>query len=267
MKVLLVHAGDYGRGGGQIAMYRLHRGLRQAGVESTILCKYKKLESAESVTIPHSFVSSRLEARLARLTSRLGLNDIHCLSTFKIQGLQAYREADLLDFHGIHSGFFNYLALPSLTAHKPAVLTMHDMWYFTGHCTYSYDCDRWKIGCGQCPYPDSYPPVRRDSTRLEWKLKDWVYKRSQLTVVAPSQWMAMQAKQSMLGALPIQQIPNGVDTDLFQPLDRGHCRSLLGIAGDSRVLLFSAMRINLSSFTGFLKGGDLLVKALRGLPE
>jgi glycosyltransferase involved in cell wall biosynthesis len=267
MRVLLVNAGDYGRGGGQIAMYRLHRGLRQAGVDSKILCKYKKLESSESVAIPHNFLSSRLEPRLGQLTSRFGLNDIHCLSTFKIQGLQAYREADLVDFHGIHSGFFNYLALPALTAHKPAVLTLHDMWYLTGHCTYSYDCDRWKIGCGQCPYPDSYPAVRRDNTRLEWKLKNWVYKRSHITIVTPSSWMMMQARQSMLGDLPIHQIPNGVDTEMFQPLERTQCRSLLGIPVDKRVLLFSAMRMNVSSFEGFRKGGDLLEKALRSLPE
>ena len=259
--------GDYGRGGGSIAMYRLHRGLRAAGVDSKILCKYKKLESSESVTIPHSFLSARLEPRLGQLTSLFGLNDIHCLSTFKIQGLRAYREADLLDFHGIHSGFFNYLALPSLTAHKPAVFTLHDMWPLTGHCMYSYDCERWKIGCGQCPYPDSYPPVRRDNTRLEWKLKRWVYKRSHITITTPSAWLAALAKHSMLGDLPIHHIPMGVDTDVYQPLDRGHCRSLLGIPVDKRVLLFAAMRMNVSSFEGFRKGGDLLIKALQGLPE
>jgi glycosyltransferase involved in cell wall biosynthesis len=266
MRVLLVNAGDYGRGGGQIAMYRLHRGLRKAGVDSKLLCKYKKLESAESVAIPHSFLSSRLEPRLGQLTSQFGLNDIHCLSTFKIQRLRAYQEADLLDFHCIHSGYFNYLALPSLTAHKPAVVTLHDMWHLTEHCTYSYDCERWKSGCGQCPYPDSYPPVRRDNTRVEWKLKNWVYKRSHITIVAPCSWMTTLAKQSMLGALPIHQIPYGVDTDVYQPLEREHCRSLLGIPVDKRVLLFSAMRMNMSSFEGFRKGGDLLVKALESLP-
>ena len=266
MRVLLVHAGDYGRGGGQIAMYRLHCGLRKAGVDSKILCKYKKLESSESVAMPQSFLSSRLEPRLGQLTTRFGFNDIHCLSTFKIQGLRAYQEADLLDFHGIHGGYFNYLALPSLTSHKPAVLTLHDMWHLTGHCTYSYDCERWKIGCGQCPYPDSYPPVRRDNTRVEWKLKNWVYKRSHITVVTPSSWMMTLAKQSMLGDLPLHQIPYGIDTDVYQPLDRVQCRSLLGIPVEKRVLLFSAMRMNVSSFEGLRKGGDLLVKALESLP-
>ena len=70
----------------------------------------------------------------------------------------------------------------------------------------------------------------------------------------------------MLGDLPIHQIPYGVDTDLYQPLDRGHCRSLLGIPVAKRVLLFSAMRLDTSKAGGFRKGGDLLVKALGSLP-
>ena len=71
----------------------------------------------------------------------------------------------------------------------------------------------------------------------------------------------------MLGDLPIHHIPNGVDTDVYRPLDRGHCRSLLGIPVGKRVLLFSAMRMNVSSLDGSRKGGDLLVKALRSLPD
>src|SRR5262249_6681530 len=104
------------------------------------------------------------------------------------------------------------------------------------------------------------------NTHLEWKLKNWVYKRSHITIVTPSSWMMQQVRQSMLGALPIHQIPNGVDTEMYQPLDRTQCRALLGIPVEKRVLLFSAMRVNVSSFEGFRKGGDLLVKALQSLP-
>ena len=50
--------------------------------------------------------------------------------------------------------------------------------------------------------------------------------------------MTTLAKQSMLGALPIHQIPNGVDTDVYQPLDRGHCRSLLGIPVAKSFIVF-----------------------------
>jgi glycosyltransferase involved in cell wall biosynthesis len=248
-------------------MNRLHIGLKKAGVNSKILNRVNRFGSSDTVTIPRSRFIGRLEYELSRVTSRLGLNDVHCISTFSIRKNPAYLDADILDFHTIHGGFFNYLALPSLTASKPAVFTLHDMWSFTGHCSFSYDCNRWKIGCGQCPYPDIYPPIRRDNTRLEWKLKSWVYSRSNLAIVAPSKWLTDLAKQSMLNRLPIYHIPHGVDLEAYEPLDREQCRSLLGIPRSKKVLMFMAMRMDPSHAHGFRKGCDLLLEAIRGLPE
>jgi len=262
MNILHVHDTDYSRGGGgQLAMYRLHHGLRRLGIGSKILCRNKQLTSADSVSIPPSSLP-RLEYRLRQITSRLGLNDIHCLSTFKIKELREYEEADILNVHCIHGGFFNYLALPSLTRTKPAVFTLHDVWPFTGHCSLSYDCERWKTGCGRCPYPDAYPRIQRDSTHIEWKLKKWVYSRSNLSVVTLSSCRTQQARQSMLNRFPIHEIPNGIDIDAFQPLDTEHCRSILGIPKFKKVIMFAAQLLSIPN-----KGGDLLIKALQALPR
>lgn len=70
------------------------------------------------------------------------------------------------------------------------------------------------------PYPNAHPPVRRDATRREWRLNKWAYSRSELTIVAPSHWMAEQAHRSMVGRFPVVRIPNGVDTEVLRPLDR-----------------------------------------------
>ncbi len=136
------------------------------------------------------------------------------------------------------------------------------MWALTGHCGYSYDCERWKFGCGKCPYPDVHPPIRRDGTRIEWWLKNRVYSRSNLTLVSPSTWLKKLAKESMINRFPIKQIPNGVDTDIYRPLDSEQCRSLLGIPGGKHVLMFAA--VNLKDHR---KGGDLLINALQSLPQ
>ncbi|MBE9513732.1 MAG: glycosyltransferase [Chloroflexi bacterium] len=259
MRVLHVHTSDYiGGGGGAIAMYRLHLGLKEAGFDSKILCATKTLESSDSIAMPPL---SRSELLLRKVTSRLGLNGVHCTSTFKIKEFKAYLDADVLNLHSFRSRF-SYLALPSLTENKPAVFTLHDIWPFTGHCAVSYDCDRWKIGCGKCPYPGAHPAIKRDNTRLEWKLKDWVYSRSNLAIVTLCDQVTEQAKQSMLNRFPIHQIPNGIDTEVYEPLDPKQCRSLLGIPPGKKVLMFAALDLS-----QFWKGGDLLVKALRGLPE
>jgi glycosyltransferase involved in cell wall biosynthesis len=257
MRVLHVHGKDIPEGGGAVSTYRLHSGLRGAGIDSRILCRKKTLDS--SVAMP---LWERPESLLGRVTGRLGLNEIHCVSSFKITKLPEFCDADIVNFHCIHGGFFSYLALPSLTKDKAAVLSLRDMWHFTGHCTFSFDCDRWKTGCGNCPYPNVPNKIQRDNTRLEWRLKNWVYRHSNFTVVTLDSRMTALAKESMLKCFPIEQIPNGVDTEAYQPLDSEQCRSLLGVPLRKKVLLFSAVHLK-----DRRKGGDLLVEALRTLPK
>jgi len=259
MRVLQVHKNDFPSSGAAIVMLRLHHGLRKIGIDSRILCANKKRESGDSIAIPRL---PRLGSLLGKVTSRFGLNDVHCISSFKIRKNEAYSDADLLHIHSLHGGFFSYLALPTLTRNKPVVFTLHDVWAFTGHCAISYDCDRWKTGCGKCPYPNASPAVRRDNTRLEWRLKNWVYSRSNLTIVAPSRWLTEQAKQSMLNRFPIYRIPHGVDCEVYRPLGSEQCRSLLGIPPGKKVLMFAALGLHY-----FDKGSDLLLRALQGLPE
>lgn len=271
MNALLVHRHDFGAGGGNIAMARLHRGLREAGVGSRILCDSRVDEpqtvpsadvtDRESLEIPRSRVVRKLESVLERVFRPLGLNDLHAVSSFGIDRMEAYRRADVLDFHCIHGGFFNYLALPRLARGKAAVMTLHDMWPLTGHCHASLDCEKWRSGCGGCPYLDVYPPVERDATALEWRLKDWAYSRCDLHVVSPSRWLAGIAEESMLGRFPISVVPHGLDLDTYRPRDGAERRRELGIPEDRTVLMAAGLDLDAR-----LKGADLLVEAIRRLP-
>lgn len=259
MNVTQINYSDFeGGGGGAIAMHRLCLGLINARVKCRILSKFKTLDAAYSSTIDPL---PRLENTLHKLTARCGLNDIHRISAFGIKNHPFYLEADILNFHVLHSDFFSYLALPLLTNSKPSVWTLHDMWSFTGRCAYSYACDRWKTGCGRCPYPNSYPAVQRDSSHVEWHLKNWVYRHSNLTLVTPSRWLTKCAQQSMLSRFPIHYIPNGIDTDCYRPLNPEECRSVLGIPKGKYVLMFVA-----SNLQDDRKGRDLLLQALQALP-
>ena len=261
MKVLQIHSSDFsGGGGGTVAMERLHSSLRQSGVDSHILCGRKTTESPHATATPKSRRLRIVENGVRKVSKELGLHDIHHLNTFFVKGLKVYQEADILHIHGTH-GHFNYLALPSLTKDKPAVFTLHDMWALTGHCVYSYDCERWKIGCGNCPYPKVHRRIKRDNTRIEMKLKKWVYNHANLTVVVLNKWMADKVSQSNLAHLPTCQIPNGIDVDTYQPLDPQQCRSLLGIPPHKKVLMFMALSLNDQR-----KGADLLLESLQRLP-
>jgi glycosyltransferase involved in cell wall biosynthesis len=258
MKVLHINQSDIA-GGAAIAGYRLHQGLLAQGIDSRLLVGTVKTSSDRVAATPSK---PSVEREIFRLTNRLGLNYLNVISSFDIPKHSFYKEADILNFHNLHTGYFNYLVIPLLTENKSAIFTLHDMWSFTGHCAYSYDCNRWKMGCGKCPYPEVQPYVYRDNTHLEWKLKNWVYSRSNLTIVTVSRWLTEQAKQSMLNRFPIHHIPYGIDTEAYQPLEAEQCRSLLGIPTGKKVLMFGA-----ESLKDSRKGSDLLLKALFSLPE
>src|SRR5262249_28258762 len=70
-----------------------------------------------------------------------------------------------------------------------------------------------------------------------------------------------QAKHSMLSHFSIHHIPHGIDTEVYKPLDPEWCRVQLGIPSGKKVLLFAV-----DDLKRYLKGGDLLVRALRSLP-
>lgn len=257
MKVLMMHRDEGLAGGAQIQMNRLRAGLLAEGVDARLL--RREGNDPDSVAMPYH---PRVERCVGAVTRRAGLNDIHLLSSFGVARLPAVRNADVLDLHCLHSGTFSYLALPSLCAVRPVVFTFHDMWPITGHCHASLECERWKTGCGKCPHPDVEPTIRRDATAWEWKLKQRSYARAKFTIVAPSLWLAKRVGESMLADREVHHIPHGVDTTVFRALDKSQCRELLGIPAGKSVLLCAMEYMNRP-----LKGADLLIKALKCLPE
>jgi glycosyltransferase involved in cell wall biosynthesis len=257
MKVLMMHRDEGLAGGAQIQMNRLRAGLIARGVDARLM--RREGSNPDSVAMPYH---PRVERCVGAITRRAGLNDVHLLSSFGVARLPAVRNADVLDLHCLHSGTFSYLALPSLCAVRPVVFTFHDMWPITGHCHASLECGRWKTGCGNCPHLDVDPPIRRDGTSWEWKLKQRSYARAKFTIVTPSLWLAKRVGESMLADREVHHIPHGVDTGVFRALEKTRCREMLGIPGGKSVLLCA-----MEYMSRPLKGADLLVKALNCLPE
>jgi glycosyltransferase involved in cell wall biosynthesis len=254
--VLQVNHADVG-GGAAVAGYRLHDQLRHAGVRSEMLVGSKG-STDDAVTALRPWLTVRRPIRAA--AERMGLNELDGISAYRMGGHPGYGRADVVHYHAIHGGYFSYPAMAALTRDKPSVLTLHDMWPLTGHCSFSFGCERWRSGCGSCPHPEAFPAVRRDATRIEWRLKETVWSRSRLTVVSPSAWLADVARSSMLGRFDVQVIPHGIDTDVFAPTERVAARHALRLPTSGTVLLFAA-----TSVSDRRKGADLVLAALRRL--
>jgi glycosyltransferase involved in cell wall biosynthesis len=209
---------------------------------------HTRLQSLEG-----SIRGARLLSRLSRRFSEPGrfLDERLGREVFRFPGTRALLQLtperpDIVHCHNLHDAYFDLRALPWLSRQVPVVLTLHDAWLLSGHCAHSFDCARWKIGCGHCPDLSIYPAVRRDATAHNWQRKRRIYARSRLYVATPSRWLMKKVEESILapGVVEGRVIPNGVDVSVFHPADRQAARLALKLPPDVTVLLFIAHRFH-----------------------
>jgi len=258
MNILLVN-GTVGTGGAGKAVETLGRGLEDFGHHVDFAAaSFDRDIGPNCHVIP--WVENGWQKLARRAAHEAGLGNIGILNTRSFAQQDWFRRADIVNFHNLHGGYINYLALPNLTRKRPAVITLHDMWSFTGHCVYSLDCDRWKTGCGRCPYPESYEAMKRDGSALSHRLKRRAFHAANVEFVGVSSWIADLARQSLLAPIPVHHVPNGIDTRVYRPEDPEKARRHFGLPLDRPVALFLAHNISDPR-----KGFDLLQEALKRL--
>jgi glycosyltransferase involved in cell wall biosynthesis len=163
------------------------------------------------------------------------------------------RDPDITHLHWIAGGFLRPSTIGELRG--PLIWTLHDMWPFTGGCHYTRSCTRYQDRCGECPQLDSGNPD--DLSRSVWERKREAWRDISMTAVAPSRWLAECAEESSLFAdVPIEVIPNGLDTESFRPRESAGIRSQLGLGETTRIVCFGA------DWSTRRKGTDLLFEAL-----
>jgi glycosyltransferase involved in cell wall biosynthesis len=152
---------------------------------------------------------------------------------------------DVLHLHNLHGDYFDLLELPRLSRAVPTIITLQDAWLLAGHCAHSFNCERWKTGCGSCPDLDIPPTVRRDGTAFNWQRKREIYRNSRLSLVCPAQWLADKVRHSILmpEADRLNVIPNGVDTSVFRPGEKAAARERLGWPQDAFIVMFVASNV------------------------
>ncbi|OGR33189.1 MAG: hypothetical protein A2091_02830 [Desulfuromonadales bacterium GWD2_61_12] len=265
MKPLLLNATDI-RGGAARAAHRLFDGLRRTGMDARMLVQEKGGDS-EAVMAPRPMLGDwwpRLRPHLDALPLRLYPKaDVskpfsnsylpgHTLGRIQAQA------PDLIHLHWVCEGFFPPRMLAQLEI--PVVWTLHDLWPVTGGCHYPGSCEGFIHRCGHCPILGSASSY--DLSRWNWWRKERAWRRTQLTAVAPSNWIAEKARASSLfSSVSIEVIPNGIDTELFKPREQRYCRELLGLPPERPLLLFGSC----GGLGDRRKGFDLLVQAVADL--
>jgi glycosyltransferase involved in cell wall biosynthesis len=262
MKVLHLSTSDL-EGGAARAAYRLHEGLQEINLSSQMLVRAKS--SCDRTVIAEKSLKSKLGPILSNLPLRSYPKRDRTLFSLQwswdaIAPRVAQLNPDVLNLHWVSNGYLQIETLAKLN--KPLVWTLQDMWAFTGGCHYSQDCDRYTDSCGKCPQLHSNK--NRDLSRQVWRRKTRAWKNLNLTIVAPSSWMAKCARSSSLfRSRPIEVIPFGLDTEKYRPVNPSIARDLLNLPQDKQLVLFGA----LAATSDRRKGFDLLLPALQKLGE
>lgn len=147
---------------------------------------------------------------------------------------------DVIHCHNLHGWYFDLEYLQQLSKLAPLIINMRDTWLLSGHCAYFLDCERWKVGCGQCSRLDLYPRCRKDRTADNLKRKAEILRNSNVKLTAPSRWLAGLVEQSVLSGIPCKVIPNGINTHVFKQEDQKAARKALELPLDSKIVLFAA---------------------------
>ena len=266
MKVLLVSNYDI-KGGAARATYRLHKGLQGIGVNSEILAGNKSSNDETVRLMPTKLgekfksIRPKLNRLPLKLYPKLGpvifspqwVPDSLALEVAKIN-------PDAINLHWVCEGYMQIETLAKFN--KPIVWTLHDMWAFTGGCHYSESCDRYIDACGACPQLHSTKDA--DISRWIWQRKADAWQNLNLTLVTPSNWLAECAKSSsLLAKYPVKVIANGLNAEVYKPLNRPQVRDTLNLPQNKQLVLFGAMQGTEDRWKGF----PLLVPALQSLSQ
>lgn len=262
MKIFHLSHADIG-GGAARAAYRIHQALRDEGIDSTMFVNEAaggdwtvngptgKLNKAFSRIRPH--VGNLLVKSLR--TQNGNLHSPAVLSSSWVKRINA-SDADVVHLHWVQGEMLSVADIGRIK--KPIVWTLHDMWAFCGAEHYT-DEERWRSGYAAANRPDFESGFDLNRWTFARKRKHW---HSPMHIVAPSRWLAGCARESaLMRGWPVSVIPNTINTNAWQPIDKVLARKLLHLPPDVPLLLFGAMGGTHEPRKGF----DLLQSALNHL--
>lgn len=264
-------------GGAGTAALRLHESLLKCGENDIFfvqnIAKWKKNTSSltaksyqnhcEKLISPEwKLFLEKNKSALAKYPKRPKGMEMFTIpwSPTQIKDISELSEIELVNLHWI-SGTLDISRNIEILKDKKIIWTLHDMNPFTGGCHYAGECKSYKASCGRCPQLGSDHPI--DLSNNTWEIKNNAYQQLDITVIAPSKWIAKCAKESsLLNKFPIHVIPNGIPTDIFKPYSQEKIREHLDISQHSFVIAFGA-----DSVINVRKGFSFLLSALEELQK
>lgn len=251
MRVLIINTSER-TGGAAIAANRLMESLNNNGVKAKMLVRDKQTERMtvsnirSSWLLPMKFVWERFIIWACNGFRKRNIFQVDIANTgTDITQTYEFQQADIIHLHWVNQGFLSLTDLKKiLQAGKPVVITLHDMWYFTGICHYSAGCQQYETQCTKCPLLTNGGWFANLAQRV-YDSKLTLYKERQIAFVGCSQWITSLAESSLLThGHYVTSIPNAINTNMFKPADKLAARRKHGLPTNGlRLILFSSQRI------------------------
>jgi glycosyltransferase involved in cell wall biosynthesis len=223
------------RSGANVAALRLHRGLRDAGADSRFVAGIVA-DGVPDAGPP----SPRWRREMWRVRSRAGrwiaarfgpqpegMQSLNVLPSGLARRLNAER-LDAVHLHWVNNELLSIAEIGRIR--HPMVWTLHDMWAFCGSEHYLADPSAYLGPPGSAVGADV-----SQMARWTWERKRRAWAILNPIIVAPSRWLADLASRSrLLGHLPVEIVPYGLDLACFRPppaQERGSSRPLRIVFG------------------------------------
>lgn len=248
---------------------RLHHAFLEGGVDSKII-SFKR----DNLTDPRikylgkksellAWIDEKFQNYIGKRTvKKFGLFSYPVFGT-DVSQMEEVKSSDVIYFHWTLMGFLNLRSIRKISKlNKPVVFIMHDMWYLTGGCHYSFDCRKYEVGCYNCQAIKGNKNNDLSTKGFRKKLKLFS-SFDNFYFISPSKWLFNCSKNSLLiKNKPLFYIPNAIDETRFKSFENTTAKNILNIEEKEIVIAFGAVSVN-SPF----KGWEYLQKALCILSE
>ena len=265
MKILLIDVNCKYSSTGKI-VYDLYNRLNADGHEARIAYGRGDVIDEPGIYKFGIDFETKKHALLARITGKNGYYSPK--STKRLIDYIEDFKPDIIHIHELHAYFVNHLELLNYLRQKqlPIVWTFHCEYMYTGKCGFTYECNGYKTGCGNCLYLHEYVSsfgIDKTAQMLSDK-KAAMAGLNIKSIVTPSKWLADKTKETYLGHYRINVINNGIDTSgIFYPRPKDvELRKTFGIGEDDRLVLAVAPNI-----MDVRKGGQMVLDLAKTMPD
>jgi glycosyltransferase involved in cell wall biosynthesis len=210
-----------------------------------------------------SGLANKLSEPLRTLNRKKGQEDF-CFPGSSHPERYFLKDPTLVHAHNLFPDFFDLRSLKKISAKYPLLISAHDCWLMTGHCAHPFDCNRFQIGCGNCPDLLIPPSIQRDNTIQNLKVKNKILTSSKPYLATPCEWLKQMFLNSKVGNSfqEIRVINNGVNTDNFFPIsEKKTLRRKYGLCEDSLIFSFVGNKTLSNPWKNF----SLMLESLQSL--